>query len=61
VSGAAVDVSCGTGDPFAGQTRAYRAALRPDPAGGLGPGRHTGGYWRTLVPGQLAWFAGHLP
>jgi S-formylglutathione hydrolase FrmB len=61
VSGAAVNVSCGTGDPFAGQTRAYRAAVHPEPAGGLGPGRHTGGYWRTLVPGQLAWFAGHLP
>jgi hypothetical protein len=61
VSGDAVNVSCGTGDPFAGQTRAYRAAVRPEPAGGLGPGRHTGGYWRTLVPGQLAWFSERLP
>jgi putative esterase len=61
VPGDAVNVSCGTSDPFAGQTRRYRAAVHPEPAGGLGPGRHTGGYWRTLLPAQLAWFDRHLP
>jgi hypothetical protein len=61
VPGDVLHVSCGTSDPFAGQTRRYRAAVHPAPAGGLGAGRHTGGYWRTLLPGQLAWFDRHLP
>ena len=61
LSGDAVHVSCGRSDPFAGQTRQYRAAVHPEPAGGLGPGAHTGGYWRTLLPSQLAWFDRRLP
>jgi hypothetical protein len=61
VDGRTLSVSCGTSDPFADQTRRYRRAVHPEPAGGLGPGRHTGGYWRTLLPAQLAFFDHHLP
>jgi dienelactone hydrolase len=53
-------VSCGSDDPFAPTTRRYRARATPEPAGGLGPGRHTSGYWRSLLPDQLAFLARHL-
>jgi S-formylglutathione hydrolase FrmB len=55
-----LSVSCGTSDPFAEQTRRYRAHCTTAPAGGLGPGRHDGGYWRSLLPDQLAFLADHL-
>lgn len=60
VTGVPLQVSCGTSDPFADQTRVYRSHCRPAPAGGLSAGRHDGGYWRSLVPGQLRFVAGHL-
>jgi hypothetical protein len=50
-------VSCGYDDPFAPATRRYRSRVMPAPAGGLGPGRHTSGYWRSLLPDQLAFLA----
>ncbi len=53
-------VACGTGDPFADVTRRYRAAVRPAPRGGLSPGGHDGGYWRSLVTDQLRFVAEHL-
>ena len=59
-TGVPLQVSCGTSDPFADQTRAYRSRCRPTPAGGLSAGRHDGGYWRSLVPGQLRFVAEHL-
>ena len=49
----ALSVSCGVDDPFREQTEAYRAACDPAPAGGIGDGAHTTGYWRSLVPGWL--------
>ncbi len=60
VTGVPLQVSCGTSDPFADQTRAYRSHARPTPAGGLSAGRHERGYWRSLVPGQLRFVAEHL-
>ena len=53
-------VSCGTSDPFAGTTRAYRSHLPHRPAGGLGTGSHDTGYWRSLLPTQLTFLAAHL-
>lgn len=49
----ALSVSCGVDDPFRARTEAYRAACDPAPAGGIGDGAHTMGYWRSLVPGWL--------
>ncbi len=49
----ALSVSCGRDDPFREQTQRYRDACRPAPAGGIGDGAHTTGYWRSLVPGWL--------
>ena len=53
-------VSCGTSDPFAGVTRTYRSRCRAVAGGGLSAGRHDGGYWRSLLPDQLAFLSGHL-
>ena len=55
-----LQVSCGTSDPFAGMTRAYRAAVNPAPEGRLSAGRHEGNYWRYLAAGQLEFLARHL-
>ncbi|MEW9263693.1 alpha/beta hydrolase-fold protein [Kineococcus endophyticus] len=51
--GVALSVSCGRDDPFREQTERYRDACRPTPAGGIGDGAHTTGYWRSLVPDWL--------
>lgn len=53
-------VCCGTSDPFAEQTRAYREHCARRPAGGLTAGRHDNGYWRSLLPGHLAFLGEHL-
>lgn len=59
-AGTALQVACGTDDPFADATRAYRAAVAPAPAGGLGPGCHTAGYWRSQASAQIAFLGGRL-
>lgn len=56
----ALMVSCGSSDPFADQTRTYRAAVQPTPAGGISAGFHEFGYWRSLVPAQLTYLSDHL-
>ncbi len=48
-----LSVSCGRDDPFRAQTQRYRDACHPTPAGGIGDGAHTTGYWRSLVPDWL--------
>jgi S-formylglutathione hydrolase FrmB len=53
-------VACGTSDPFADPTRAYRAAVVPEPAGALGPGCHTAGYWRSQAAAQIAFLGRRL-
>jgi hypothetical protein len=53
-------VSCGTSDPFAEQTRLYRKSCPRPPAGGLGPGRHDAGYWRSLLREHFAFLGDHL-
>ncbi|MGN6243861.1 MAG: alpha/beta hydrolase [Motilibacteraceae bacterium] len=59
-AGTALMVACGTDDPFADATRAYRAAVSPEPAGGLGRGCHTAGYWRSQAAAQVAFLGGRL-
>ncbi|GAB3676979.1 alpha/beta hydrolase-fold protein [Angustibacter aerolatus] len=58
--GLPVTVSCGSSDPFATTTRAYRSAVHPRPAGGLSAGYHTPGYWRSVLPAQLRFLGRHL-
>ncbi|GMA88136.1 hypothetical protein GCM10025868_33860 [Angustibacter aerolatus] len=58
--GLPVTVACGSSDPFATTTRAYRSAVHPRPAGGLSAGYHTPGYWRSVLPARLRFLGRHL-
>ncbi|MDQ2709497.1 MAG: hypothetical protein M3Z25_18565, partial [Actinomycetota bacterium] len=60
VGAVALMVSCGSSDPFVDQTRAYRAAVEPTPAGGITAGFHEFGYWRSLAGAQLTYLSDHL-
>ena len=50
-------VDCGTGDGFYIATREFVNRLPRQPAGGFEPGGHDADYWRTQLPGELAWLA----
>lgn len=56
----AVRIDCGRDDPFADAVRELRSELEPTPAGGLQAGDHTAGYWRRMLPEQLAFLDEHL-
>jgi S-formylglutathione hydrolase FrmB len=51
-AGVRVRVDCGNDDPFATTSREL-LRLVPGAVGGLRPGAHDAGFWRTLVPEQL--------
>ncbi len=50
-------VDCGTFDRFYFATRQFVSQLKTKPAGGFSLGGHDIGYWRTQLPGELAWMA----
>lgn len=52
-----IRIDCGFGDPFYEATRQFVAQLPTPPAGGFSPGGHDGGYWSSVLPGELAWMA----
>lgn len=52
-----IRIDCGYGDPFYAATRQFVAQLPTAPAGGFSPGGHDGGYWSSVLPGELAWMA----
>ena len=54
-------VACGTDDAFTTETKRYRANVSPTPAGRIGRGCHTDGYWRSLAADQITFLAAHLP
>ena len=60
LDGIPLRVDCGAEDGFAQVTRDLRAALTPTPAGGITPGGHDVGYWRSQAPAQLRFAATHL-
>lgn len=53
-------VSCGADDAFTAETKRYRRAVSPTPAGGISKGCHTDGYWRSVAPEQLSFVGQHL-
>ena len=57
LNGIALRVDCGDRDGFAPITRDLRAALSPQPAGGIETGSHDASFWRSQAAAQLA-FAG---
>ncbi|MFI5729573.1 alpha/beta hydrolase [Kribbella sp. NPDC051587] len=54
----AVRIDCGRDDPFASAAADLRTELRA--AGGQQAGAHTQGYWRRMLPAQLAFLGGRL-
>lgn len=52
--GITVRIDCGRGDPFLAADRAFAAGLPSAPQGSFGPGGHDDGYWRRVIPAQLA-------
>jgi enterochelin esterase-like enzyme len=60
LAGIPMRIDCGSSDGFAPVTRDLRAKLHPTPAGGIEPGGHDSGYWRTQAPAQLRFAAQHL-
>ncbi|MDT4892722.1 MAG: hypothetical protein QOE97_1757 [Pseudonocardiales bacterium] len=58
--GIALQVDCGSADGFAPVTRDLRAAITPEPAGGITPGGHDDSYWRGRAAGQLRFLAARL-
>jgi pimeloyl-ACP methyl ester carboxylesterase len=53
-SGPALRVDCGEDDVFAGTSRRLLAAV-PGAAGGIHPGFHDEGTWRSFLPAQIRW------
>jgi S-formylglutathione hydrolase FrmB len=65
LDGIRVRIDCGLTDPFADAVRAYRVRFRealPDArlAGGFGFGNHDRGYWRRVLPRELAFLGSTL-
>ncbi|HEX8769090.1 MAG TPA: alpha/beta hydrolase, partial [Jatrophihabitans sp.] len=60
LAGIPLRLDCGAADGFAPVTRELRAALHPTPAGGIEPGGHDAGYWRSQAAAQLRFAASHL-
>ncbi len=60
LDGIPLRLDCGSSDGFAVVTRDLRSALSPTPAGGISPGGHDAGYWRSQAAAQLRFAAEHL-
>ena len=60
LAGVPLRIDCGHGDPFYPRVHDFVDALDPAPQGGFGAGGHDADYWRTVVPDQLRFLAGHL-
>jgi enterochelin esterase-like enzyme len=62
LDGIAVRVDCGTGDPFYRSVEAYVDGF-PDDAdltNSFEPGGHDAGYWRRMLPAELAFLGEHV-
>jgi pimeloyl-ACP methyl ester carboxylesterase len=60
LAGISVRVDCGRTDPFAQAVRVYRAGFAHRPSGGFSFGSHDRGYWRRMLPEELAFLGGSL-
>lgn len=55
-----VRIDIGKDDPFYAEVRDFVGQMSPAPAGGFEAGAHTDGYWRRMLPAQLAFVGRHL-
>jgi len=58
LSGVDVRIDCGRGDPF--YRNVVELADRVEADVHLAAGDHTSGYWRRVLPAQLAWLGGRI-
>jgi pimeloyl-ACP methyl ester carboxylesterase len=56
LDGMPVRIDCGADDVFAGTSRRLLDTV-PGSAGGIHPGFHDSGTWRSLLPAQLRWIS----
>jgi len=50
-------IDCGYNDPFYAATKEFVAQLPNPPAGGFSPGDHSGSFWSSQLPAEIAWMA----
>jgi pimeloyl-ACP methyl ester carboxylesterase len=55
-----VRIDIGTDDPFYAVVHEFVGQMSPAPAGGFEAGAHTDGYWRRMLPAQLAFVGAQL-
>ncbi len=60
LAGTPVRFDCGNLDPFAPVVRRLQAKL-PGSAGGISPGCHDDGFWRSVATEQVQFLAAHFP
>lgn len=63
LDGLPVRIDCGRGDPFYSGLQEFTGrlgGLDPEPVVVFGDGGHTGPFWRSVAPAQLAFTAAHL-
>lgn len=60
LDGIPVRIDCGTGDGFYPVVHDYVSGFSTPPEGGFEPGGHDVGYWRRVIPSELAFLARHV-
>ena len=53
-------IDCGTGDPFYRDVQDYVAGFDGSVTSTFQPGAHDAGYWRRMLPAELAFLGEHL-
>ena len=60
LDGIAVRIDCGTGDPFYRDVQEYVSGFDSPVTSTFEPGGHVPGYWRRMLPAELAFLGDHL-
>jgi enterochelin esterase-like enzyme len=60
LDGVAVRIDCGTGDPFYRDVQDYVDGFDGSVTSTFEPGAHDAGYWRRMLPAELAFLGEHL-
>jgi enterochelin esterase-like enzyme len=60
LDGIAVRIDCGTGDPFYRDVQVYADGFSGSATSTFQPGGHEAGYWRRMLPAELAFLGDRL-
>jgi S-formylglutathione hydrolase FrmB len=61
LTGIAVSVDCGNGDPFVAAVKEFATDLPPGARSSFEPGCHDAAYWKRGLPAQIRFVADNLP